>query len=105
MNEDIRGAETFPIYLRALIVEPISQACSKEASFVSIYKSIKYFGDISEDLVRKYLYHLINDNFLSCEGHKNVFVLLPSGVELLVVIYTQIQQNPNYHRDLRIKVD
>ncbi|VFJ12599.1 hypothetical protein [Candidatus Nitrosocosmicus franklandus] len=105
MNENFGSAGTLPIYLRASIVEPILQACSKEAPFISIYKNTKSLEDISEHLVRKYLYHLINGNFLRYEGHKKIFVLLPSGMELLVVIYAQIQQNPTYHKDLRIKVE
>lgn len=105
MDKSIESAETIPVYLRTSIVEPILLACLKEASLYRIYKSIENIHVISEEVVRKYLYHLINGNFLKYDGQRKVFVLLPDGADLLVVIYSQIQENLTCYLDLRIKVE
>jgi hypothetical protein len=105
MDNSIESAETIPVYLRTSIVEPILQACLKEASLHSIHKSIENIHVISDEILRKYVYHLINGNFLKYDGQRKVFVLLPDGADLLVVIYSQIQKNLTCHLDLRIKVE
>lgn len=105
MDKSAESVETIPVYLRTSIVEPILLACLKEASLCSIHKSIENIQVISEEVLRKYLYHLINGNFIKYDGQKKVFVLLPDGADLLVVIYSQIQKNLTCYRDLRIKVE
>lgn len=105
MDKSIETAETFPVYLRTSIVEPILLACIKGAPLYSIYESIENLEFIAEDVLRKYLYHLINGNFLKYDGQRKVFILRPCGADLLVVIYSQVQQNLICYRDLRIKVE
>lgn len=105
MDKSIESAETIPVYLRTSIVEPILLACLKGASLNSIHKSIENIHVISDEVLRKYLYHLINGNFLKYDGQRKVFVLLPDGEGLLIVIYSQIQKNRTRYLDLQIKVE
>jgi hypothetical protein len=104
MDKSLESAETSPVYLRTCIVEPILITCLKERSFYDIYNSIQDIEAISERILRKYLYHLINEGFLKYHAETKVFVTSPWGADLLVLIYNQIQQNQTCYLDLKIKV-
>lgn len=104
MDKSLESAETSPVYLRTCIVEPILITCLKERSFYDIYNSVQDIESISERTLRKYLYHLINEEFLKYHAERKVFVTSSWGADLLVLIYNQIQQNQTFYLDLKIKV-
>lgn len=105
MNESVDNAETSPVYLKTSIVEPILVSCDKKESFSNILYFVHKSEFIPEAVLRKYLFHLINGSFVKYDAGKKIFILCHSGVELLYVIYSQIQDNPIIYQDLTIKVE
>lgn len=83
MDKSLESAETSPVYLRTCIVEPILITCLKERSFYDIYNSIQDIEAISERILRKYLYHLINEGFLSLPCREKSFCYKSMGCRSL----------------------
>lgn len=105
MDDTIHSNKTKPVYLRTSIVEPILVACTREASFTNILNSVRKVSLVHEKDLRKYLYYLINGNFVEYNGKRRVFILGRCGADLLLVIYSQIQINQLHIQDLKIKVE
>jgi hypothetical protein len=105
MDETVDSAETIPVYLRTSLVEAILLACIKGVSFSCINNSVQKIEYVSEGVIRKYLFYLINGNFIQYNGRRKIFILCHCGAELLHLIYTQMQHTHLHYQDLTIKVE
>jgi len=105
MEEVVDNKDTVPVYLKISMVEPILLKCTEESTFFSIFDSIQKTEFTNEYTLRKYLFHLVNANFVKYIGERKTYIISQCGEDLLHLIYVQIQRNVVDYQYLTIKVD
>lgn len=71
------------LVMQAVIFQPILLMCVKGSPIQSIYLNIQRFLPISEELIKKYLFYLIEYGLLSYDGNDHSFFTSNSGINLL----------------------
>ena len=104
MEKTVDKLDTVPVYLKISIVEPILSTCRKDSTFLALINSIQNIEGSNEYILRKYLFYLIDANFVKYNGKRKIFTLSQYGVDLLQLIYVQIQRNIVKYEQLTIKV-
>ena len=92
------------IYLKVAEVEPILESCIYGSTFSEIHSIVQKIIPISESALRKYIFYLINNSFISYNGGKKLFVIESGGLQLLEFIYAQIEKRTVDYTDLMIKI-
>jgi len=105
MKEMIDEGDSVPIYLKISLVEPILLKCTEESTFFTIFESIQKTEFTNEYNLKKYLFHLVNANFVKYIGKRKTYIISDCGADLLHLIYVQIQRNVVDYQFLTIKVD
>lgn len=70
-----------------------------------IYSIVQNIVPISESALRKYIFYLINSSFISYDGRKKLYVIESGGLNMLEVIYDQIEKRTVEYTDLMIKIE
>lgn len=94
-----------PVCLRVAVAEPILLCCINEASFSEIYLNIQNIIPISKMILKMYIFHLVNNAFVSYNGIRSAYVTEDCGKDLLEVIYTQRRKTQTNFSDLMIEID
>lgn len=102
-NDDCE--ENHAIYLKVAEVEPILESCIYGSTFSEIYSIVQKIIPISGSALRKYIFYLINNSFISYDGAKKLFVIEQGGLDLLEVILVQIEKRTIKYTDLMIKIE
>ncbi|MDN5868017.1 MAG: hypothetical protein L0H55_11565 [Candidatus Nitrosocosmicus sp.] len=100
LNEDIN-----PVYLKVAITESILLSCIKGSSFSEIESHIPRVISTSKVVLREYLYHLVNNSFMSYNRVKKVYFIEANGWNLLYRIYSQRESSILDYTDLIIKIE
>ena len=86
-EEDAPSHHLHPPDLRAVLVEPILQACVSQSSFSELTSIIQEKQPaLSSNSLREYLFYLIEYYFINYHGNSRVFVLTGAGLGLLYMI-------------------
>jgi hypothetical protein len=105
MNHEYTNNSTNPVYLKVVIIEPILQACIDGSSFIEVYLSVQRVIPSSELVLREYMFYLLNSSFISYNGIKKKYIIEPSGLDLLEVIYVQAERRVVEYSDLTLKIE
>jgi hypothetical protein len=104
-------AQEFPnsingrVCLRVAIAEPILLCCINEASFSEIYLNIQNIVPIPKMILKMYIFHLVNNAFVSYNGLRCAYLTEDCGKDLLEVIYSQRKKAGTNFSDLVIEID
>ena len=93
-----------PIYLSAPIIEAILLSCINDSSFYKINLNVQRVTPTSKSTLRKYIFDLINNAFISYNGGKKKYIINSSGLRLLDKIYSY-QSNGSGYTDLLIRIN
>ena len=105
MNSKGSFGEASPIYLRASIIEAVLLSCITESSFFKINQYVQRVVPTSNSSLRKYIFHLIDNAFISYNGDKKTYAINSSGLKLLDIIYSLQNNGPLGYTDLVIKIN
>lgn len=105
MNQEFPNSINGPVCLKVAIAEPILLCCINEASFSEIYLNIQNIIPIPKMILKMYIYHLVNNAFVSYSGSTSAYLTEDCGKDLLEVIYTQRKKTHTNFRDLMIEID
>ena len=105
MNREHISEGINPIYLKVAITESILLACIKGSSFSEIELNIPRVISTSKVVIREYLYHLVNNSFISYNRVRKVYLIEEKGWDLLYRIYSQRESSISDYTDLIIKVE
>jgi hypothetical protein len=95
-----------PVYLKVAITEPILLACIHGSSFSEIDRSVQRAVVLTSELVlREYVYYLLNSSFISYNGIEKKYFIEPAGLELLEIIYVQVERKIVEYSDLTLKIE
>jgi len=72
--------------LQGFIVEPILMLCIDGSSFYEIASSLGESLLISSNMIKRYLFFLINYDLVSYNGQKRVFTIEIGGIKILSLI-------------------
>ena len=100
MNENAN-----PIYLNTVITELILLACIKGSSFSEIELCIPRVISTSGIILREYIYHLVNNSFISYNRVRKKYLIDIGGWDLLYIIYSKRENSIPNHADLIIKIE
>ncbi len=100
INEDIN-----PIYLKVAITESILLSCIKGSSFSEIESHIPRVISTSKIVLREYIYHLVNNSYISYNRVKKIYLIEANGWGLLYRIYAQRESSISDYTDLIIKIE
>jgi hypothetical protein len=103
--EEFPNSMSGPVCLRVSIAEPILLCCINEASFSEIYLNTQNIIPISKMTLKTYIFHLVNNGFVSYNGMRSAYVTEDCGKDLLEVIYTQRKKTRTNFKDLMIEID
>ena len=103
MTTEFSNKKESCIYLKISIVEPILLSCINGVSFSDFQLSLQ--GVITERVLKEYLFHLVNGLFITYNGKKKVYLICNCGLDLLRLIYIQVQRKIVDYSDLSIKVE
>ena len=93
------------ICLKVAITESILLWCLKGSSFSEIESHIPRVISTSKTVLREYMYHLVNNSFISYNRVRKVYLIEANGWDLLYRIYSQLESSILVYTDLIIKVD
>ena len=74
------------LVMQAIIFQPILLLCLKGAPIQSIYWNIQKLLPISDELIKKYLFYLIEYGLISYNGNNHSYFSSDAGVNLLFKI-------------------
>ena len=74
------------LVMQAVIFQPILLMCVKGSPIQSIYWNIQRLLPISEELIKKYIFYLIEYGLISYNGNNRSFFTSNAGVNLLFKI-------------------
>ena len=74
------------LVMQAVIFQPILLMCLKGSPLHAIYLNIQRILPISDGLIKKYLFYLIEYGFVSYNGNNQTFFSSDSGLNLLLKI-------------------
>ncbi|CAN5883636.1 hypothetical protein BH23THE1_BH23THE1_01110 [soil metagenome] len=74
------------LVMQAVILQPILLVCSKGSSIQSIYCNIQRLLPISDELIKKYLFYLIEYGLIYYNGNNHSYFSSDAGVNLLFKI-------------------
>ncbi len=94
-----------PICLKVAITESILLACIKGSSFSEIELHIPRVISTSKAVLKEYMYHLVNNSFISYNRVKKVYLIEGNGWDLLYRIYSERESSISDYTDLIIKVE
>lgn len=103
MNIESSNKEESCIYLKVSIVEPILLSCVNGVSFSDILHNLQRVT--TEKVLKEYLFHLVDGLFITYNGEKKVYLICNCGLDLLRLIYIQVQRKIVDYSDLSIKVE
>ena len=105
MNWERSKEDINPIYLKVAITESILLACIKGSSFSEIELHIPRVIPTSKAVLREYVYHLVNNSFISYNRVRKVYFIEANGWDLLYRIYSQLESSILDYTELIIKVE
>ena len=105
MTQEFPNSVNGPVCLRVAIAEPILLCCINEASFSEIYLNIQNIVPIPKKILKMYIFHLVNNAFVSYSGKRCAYLTEDCGKDLLEVIYVQRRKTSTNFRDLMIQID
>jgi len=79
-SENRTGSE---ILMKVLVLEPILKSCFDGVTISHLITCISKVLPIANDLVKKYLFYLIEFSFLTYSGSTNSFLITKDGIHLL----------------------
>lgn len=91
--------------MRGSIVEPILLSCIHESSLYNIACALKEITPISFSNLKKYLFYLIEYEFVSYIGHKQVFTIKDGGFDLLSMIDKEKREERIDIQDIIITIE
>ena len=94
-----------PVYLKVVIIEPILLTCIDGSSFSEIDRCLQRVVLTSELVLREYIYYLLNSSFISYNGIEKKYFIEPAGLELLEIIYVQVERKIVEYSDLTLKIE
>jgi hypothetical protein len=95
-----------PIYLKASVIEPILVACIDKASFTDIHGYVqRVLPDTTEGETKEHLFYLISGSFINYTGKSMIYSTSQNGIDLLAIIYSQIDLRIVDYSDLKVKVE
>ena len=103
MNIEPSNKKESCIYLKVSIVEPILLSCINGVSFSDIQRNLQRVA--TERVLKEYLFHLVDGLFITYNGKKKVYLICNCGLDLLKLIYIQVQRKIVDYSDLSIKVE
>lgn len=74
------------LVMQAVIFQPILLVCLKGSSIQSIYCNIQRLLSISDELIKKYLFYLIEYGLITYNGNTNSYFSSDAGANLLFKI-------------------
>ncbi|HKU83444.1 MAG TPA: hypothetical protein VJP58_05325 [Candidatus Nitrosocosmicus sp.] len=74
------------LVMQAVIFQPILLVCLKGSSIQNIYLNIQRLLPISNELIKKYLFYLIEYGLISYNGNDHSFFSSNAGINLLFKI-------------------
>ena len=74
------------LVMQAVIFQPILLMCLKGSPLHTIYLNIQRILPISDELIKKYLFYLIEYGLISYNGNNHTFFSSDSGLNLLLKI-------------------
>jgi hypothetical protein len=74
------------LVMQAVIFQPILLMCLKGATIQSIFWNIQRLLPISDELIKKYLFYLIEYGLINYNGYNHSFYTTNAGVSLLFKI-------------------
>lgn len=105
MSRECINKNIDPVYLKVAITEPILLACINGSSFSEIYLSLQRMIPTSELILKKYIYYLVNNSFISYDGIRKIYLIEASGLDLLEIMYVQAERRIIDYVDLTIKIE
>lgn len=105
MSRECINENANPVYLKTAITEPILLACINGSSFSEIYLSLQRVIPTSELVLRKYIFYLANNSFISYNGIRKIYLIERDGLDLLEIIYIQTERRIVDYADLTIKIE
>ena len=94
-----------PVYLKAPIMEAILLSCINDSSFSKIDLNVQRVTPTPKSTLRKYIFHLINNAFISYNGRDKKYVINSSGLSLLNMIYSYQKNGSIGYTDLCIQIN
>jgi hypothetical protein len=94
-----------PVYLKVVIIEPILLTCIDGSSFSEIDRCLQRVVLTSELVLREHIYYLLNSSFISYNGIEKKYFIEPAGLELLEIIYVQVERKIVEYSDLTLKIE
>ncbi len=74
------------ITMKAIIIQPILISCFQGITISNLVSTISMVMPIHSDLIKKYLFYMIEYNLLIYNGRKQLFTTSRDGVNLLLQI-------------------
>jgi hypothetical protein len=74
------------LVMQAVIIQPILLRCLKGSRIQSIYQNVQKLLPISDELIKKYLFYLIEYGLISYNGNNHSYFLSDAGVNPLFKI-------------------
>ena len=105
MNHERINEGINPICLKVAITESILLACLKGSSLSEIESHIPRVISTSKAVLREYIYHLVNNSFISYNRVRKVYLIEANGWDLLYRIYSQLESSISDYTELIIKVE
>ena len=96
-NKDIKSPK-----LQAVIVEPILIGCIKKITLPEILFDIQRILPLSDTVIKKYLFYLIDYELISYDGQKQMYILEEGGFSLLDMIEREKRQEITNINDITI---
>ena len=103
MNTEYSDNQINCIYLKVSIVEPILLSCIDGISFPDIQLNLQRVT--TEMVLKGYLFHLVNNMFITYNGKEKVYLISDCGIDLLRLIYIQKDRKIVDYLDLYLKVE
>jgi hypothetical protein len=91
--------------LQGSVVEPILLLCIDGSSFYEIASSLAESLLISSNMIKRYLFYLINYDLVSYNGQKRVFTIEIGGFKILSIIDNEKQREKTRIEDIVITIE
>ena len=91
--------------LQGSVVEPILLLCIDGSSFYEIASSLGESLLISSNMIKRYLFFLINYDLVSYNGQKRVFTIEIGGFKILSMIDKEKQEEKTCIEDIVITIE
>ena len=105
MNHERINEGINPVCLKVAVTESILLACLKGSSLSEIDSHIPRVISTSKAVLREYIYHLVNNSFISYNRVRKVYFIEANGWDLLYRIYSQLESSISDYTELIIKVE